>query len=101
VDPPFEAGDQITYTVGTIEFTLNFCPGGTFPSGISESSNDTSTEFWIGETEVEYELWDIVYTWATSGTGGDVGEGEYTFAQSGTPGDGTGDNPQHPVSNLN
>lgn len=101
LDPPFEVGDQLTYTVGSTEFTLNYCPGGTFPSGIADDSSDTSTDFWIGETEVTYELWDLVYTWATSGTGGGIGEGAYTFAQAGTAGDGTGDTPQHPVSNFN
>lgn len=101
IDPPFEVGDQITYTLGSTEFTLNYCPGGTFPSGIADNSSDTSTDFWIGETEVTYELWDLIYTWATSGTGGATGEGAYTFAQAGTAGDGTGDTPQHPVSNFN
>jgi formylglycine-generating enzyme required for sulfatase activity len=64
-----------------------------------------STDYSIGETEVTYELWNKVHTWATAGDGVPVhtGEAQYTFANNGTMGD-TGAGPdtnQHPVTTLN
>ncbi len=75
------------------------------------SVSRTDEAFWIGETEVTYELWQTVYSWATT----DVGYGHradggrlYTFANAGRQGGdqtyscsgSTGTN-QHPVTCIN
>ncbi|MFP4068331.1 MAG: formylglycine-generating enzyme family protein [Spirochaetaceae bacterium] len=91
-------GDTGTGHAGSadaVTFTMVLVPGGhSFPTGISNSGSATvSDAYWIGETEVTYELWHTVYTWAT-------GNG-YTFANAGTMGDGTGDTDQHPVTTVN
>jgi sulfatase modifying factor 1 len=81
-------------SVGTVSFNLKFVPGGTFPSGYDDNAGDlTAYSFWIGETEVTYELWSEVYTWA-------IANGYY-FANPGTMGDGTDDTDQHPVTSIN
>ncbi len=100
VDPPYEIGDKINYSIGSTTFNLNYCPGGTFPSGISNENTKTVESFWIGELEITYEIWNIVYNWASSGTGGGTGEGQYTIQNAGTQGNGAENNPQHPVSSI-
>lgn len=80
-------------TVGTVSFDMKYVPGGTFPSGYDDNAGDMPAyPFWIGETEVTYELWSEVYTWA-------IANG-YFFANPGTMGGGTGDTDQHPVTTI-
>jgi sulfatase modifying factor 1 len=84
---------------GPVRFTMIPCPGGTFPTGTDDLGGDAAVgTFYIAETEVTYELWSAVYNWATNGTGGAPGEGQYTFANAGVMGDGNGDTNQHPVT---
>jgi len=83
-----------------IVFKMIPCPGGTFPTGTTDGEEATVDTFLIGETEVTYELWSAVRTWAENGTGGADGEGQYNLAHSGIMGDGTGDTNQHPVSTI-
>jgi len=92
-----QAGDTKTFSADSISFRLKYCPGGTFDAGALDD-NDLNTDgdtddsgegvsqvvssFWLGETEVTYELWYAVLTWA-SGNG-------YNFENSGKEGnDGT------------
>jgi uncharacterized repeat protein (TIGR02543 family) len=95
-------GAQQTFTADGVTFKMNIAPGGhTFPTGTNDSGTATVTDaYWIGETEVTYELWYAVYTWATGGSGA-PGAGQYTFANPGTMGDGSGDTNQHPVTTVN
>jgi formylglycine-generating enzyme required for sulfatase activity len=87
------AGDQITYTAG-VSFNMRFVPGKTTFTGTTDATQTTVTnDYLIAETEVTYQLWSAVYTWATSNG--------YTFANAGTMGDGTGDTNQHPVTTIN
>jgi formylglycine-generating enzyme required for sulfatase activity len=74
---------------------MMYVPGDVaFPSGTDDSGEVKAYyPYWIGETEVTYELWNTVYTWAT-------GNG-YVFENTGTQGDGTGDTDQHPVTEVN
>ena len=100
------AGDSQCFSLGTTEFNMQYCPGGTFPTGAGDSGSETiSDAFWIGETEVTYELWYAVYTWATEGTGNAAGAGAYTFSNTGIPGDdgtaGTETGSQEPVTTIN
>jgi formylglycine-generating enzyme required for sulfatase activity len=92
---PRSAGDQKTFAADGISFKMVYVPGGmTFPTGTDDSGIAiVKKAFWIGETEVTYQLWDKVRTWA-------VTHG-YTFINTGTMGDGTGDTNQHPVTTIN
>ncbi|MBN2625360.1 MAG: SUMF1/EgtB/PvdO family nonheme iron enzyme [Spirochaetales bacterium] len=96
------AGIKITYSADGVTITMVYIPGGlTFPTGVNdEGSASVSNGYWIATTEVTYELWNKVHTWATSGSG-TTGAGQYTFANSGTMGDGYGDTIQHPVTFVN
>jgi formylglycine-generating enzyme len=84
-------------TAESVIFKMVYIPGGyTFPTGTDDSGTATvANAYWIGETEVTYELWKKVYDWATDAA---RGANIYTFANTGTMGDGSGDTPQHPVT---
>jgi formylglycine-generating enzyme required for sulfatase activity len=101
------AGDAETFTVNSVSFVMVFVPGGvTFPTGIYDDEGEATVDnaYWIGETEVTYELWKKVYDWATSGTTG-TGAGEYTFANQGREGNdgtiGAAATNQEPVTTVN
>ena len=99
-------GCQTTYTADGVSFIMAFVPGGiTFPSddGAGGPNYDDSTAtvteaYWIGETEVTYELWSKVYTWATHA---DRGVNVYTFANPGTQGKDGSQTDLHPVTTVN
>jgi formylglycine-generating enzyme required for sulfatase activity len=94
------AGDITDYTAESVTFKMVYIPGGiTFPTGTDDSVSETVTNaYWIGETEVTYELWNAVHAWATHT---DRGANIYYFANPGTMGDGTDDTVQHPVTFIN
>jgi len=101
---PPAPGDTETFTADAVSFTLAYVPRGlTFPTGTNDDGTSTvANNYWIGETEVTYELWSTVYEWAVNGTvGSATGEGQYTFANMGTMGDGSGNTNQHPVTTVN
>ncbi len=77
------AGDSEDYSAGGVSFKMIYVPGKTFYTGTGDSGTATvDNALWIGETEVTYELWYQVYTWATSNG--------YSFANPGREGnDGT------------
>jgi hypothetical protein len=91
------AGDSFDYNVGSVYFSMNYVPGA---GGLSFLTGKDDAEiakvmdaFQIGQTEVTYELWYTIYTWAISNG--------YTFANLGLQGDsGIGTN-QHPVTTIN
>lgn len=121
-DDTLKAGDSIAYSVGSVDFTLKYCPGGTFNFGClndndyngngvadslypEEGSPAIINPFWICDIEVTYELWHTIYSWA-------IANG-YSFQNPGIEGhDGTltlsvgaditltGDNAE-PVSTIN
>ena len=124
VESGISAGHTETYTADDISFTMIYMPGGkTFPVGFDDNGDvyddDTlvdptasvANSYWIAETEVTYELWYRVYTWATT----DAGDGKradggvlYSFTffsqtpragNDGTPGDET--DSQEPVTYVN
>jgi len=72
-----------------------FVPGGiTFPIGTTDTDTATVTfEYWIGETEVTWALWNTVRLWAI--------ENGYTFANDGQMGSGSGTAKTHPVTMIN
>jgi sulfatase modifying factor 1 len=82
------------YTADGVSFDMAYVSGKTFPIGANDPISATVTSpYWIGETEVTYELWSTVHTWATANG--------YYFANAGTEGDGSGDTDQHPVTTIN
>jgi formylglycine-generating enzyme required for sulfatase activity len=94
----FPAGYSVIYTT-SVPFTMVSVPGGlTFKTGTDDNGTATvSDAYLIGQTEVTYELWYAVYTWANLNG--------YTFANAGKEGhDGTigaASTNQEPVTTIN
>lgn len=96
------------YTVDGVTFYLRYAPSGSFTSDDKIYSEDSMfpdlvtipNPYWIAETDVTYQLWYRVYTWATSGSGA----GQYHFQNAGREGSmgelgaGPTANSQHPVT---
>jgi formylglycine-generating enzyme required for sulfatase activity len=76
-----EAGPKTEYHGDGVTFSMAYVPGGvTFPTGIDDDGTATVADAYeIGETEVTYELWYVVKTWATTSSG-------YTFSNPGREG---------------
>lgn len=76
------------YSADGVSFKMAYVPGIIFPVKTADSETATVNKaYWIGETEVTYELWGVVYTWA-------VANG-YTFTNAGA-----GNSNAHPVTNI-
>ena len=92
------AGDKKVYSAAGINYTVIYVPGKTFKTGVDDSGTATvSNPYWIAETSVTYELWSVVYAWATISS-----TNVYKFADPGVDGDGTlGESNQHPVTTIN
>ncbi|HOO71447.1 MAG TPA: SUMF1/EgtB/PvdO family nonheme iron enzyme [Spirochaetota bacterium] len=78
------AADKKTFYTEDVSFKMVYVTGKTFPTGTTTTTGTETVDndYWIAETEVTYELWKEVYTWA-------LGNG-YTFANPGREGnDGT------------
>jgi len=64
------AGNNQSFTKGALIFNMKYVPGGTFPTGLNDtgtpytSPQTVSNPYWMAETEVTYELWYAVRTWA-------------------------------------
>lgn len=98
-------GESFSHTVKDVNFNMIHVNGYSFFTDIIDSgSASVSDPYRIAETEVTYELWNEVHTWATTDVGGgkraDGGE-LYTFANVGNQGGGNGDTNQHPVTFIN
>ncbi|MBN2160548.1 MAG: SUMF1/EgtB/PvdO family nonheme iron enzyme [Spirochaetes bacterium] len=105
-------GEKEVFSVDGISFNMVYVPGGiTFPTAKNDLGAPATVDnaYWIGETEVTYELWYAVYDWAVNGSGGAAGEGEYAFSftsgfepragSDGTPGSETAS--QEPATHVN
>ncbi len=90
-------GDKVVYNAGGVSFLMVYVPGAlTFPTGVDDNGTATvEGAYWIGETEVTYELWKKVYDWATDAS---RGANQYHFANAGTQGDNGSRGIQHPVT---
>ncbi len=82
------AGQYVNVETTEVNFTMVYLPADvTFPTGYTDTTIvSLDKPCFVGETEVTYELWYTVCTWATAGTGGSTGEGEYSFANTGREG---------------
>lgn len=90
-----DLNEVLTYTLPNgILFKMIATPdipiNNTFPTGTNDSdSSNVPARFFMGETEVTYELWYKVYKWATTNVGGgkrEDGGGLYKFANAGIEG---------------
>ena len=77
ITPPLP--DPRCYIVGDTAFCLRHVPAATFPTGLLDTGKATvAHEFWMGETELAYDIWYTVRLWAeTNG---------YAFANRGAEG---------------
>lgn len=96
--PSLSLGDSETVQIGVISFKMKGVPGtdaGEMPLGVNDSEVNSGivNSFWIGESEVTYEVWDTIYTWAISNG--------YAFSNTGTQGYGAGSTDKHPVTTVN
>ncbi|MEI6093039.1 MAG: SUMF1/EgtB/PvdO family nonheme iron enzyme [bacterium] len=97
------AGDMATFNADGVTFKMAYVPGGlTFKAGPIDSTPTTvSNSYWIGETSVTYELWNVVRLWATNVA---RGPNIYSFANEGFKGSLLllgGGNIQQPVTKIN
>ena len=75
------AGTKVEFSADGVSFNMAYVPGGfTFPTGFYDDGAPATVAnaYLIGETEVTYELWYKVITWAVSNG--------YTFANTGREG---------------
>ncbi len=87
-------GEAAQHNAAGVPFTVRSVPGATFPTGLDDSGKATvEHDFWMGETEVTYELWYAVRNWAE--------ENGYTFANPGREGrDGESGRKAQPVTMI-
>jgi formylglycine-generating enzyme len=98
----YTPGQSSTYTVDAVSFTMNYAPSGSFVSDDNTVSGQTifsatvqvSNDYWIAQTDVTYQLWSAVYTWATT-----TATNKYTFANAGAEGSDNA-SPQEPVTTI-
>ncbi|NLM36914.1 MAG: SUMF1/EgtB/PvdO family nonheme iron enzyme [Firmicutes bacterium] len=78
--------EEIAHQVGGVDFKMRRAPAGlTFPIGMYSDTATINYAYWIGETEVTYELWSEVYKWATASARGDDRYYFQNGGQSGSP----------------
>lgn len=70
------AGDRERFRTEDISFFMIYCPGGNFPMEEDDSGSGSAEPFWIGQTEVPYDLWRTVWEWAAA-------EGGYNYVNEG------------------
>ena len=100
VTVPRVAGQVAAFNADGVTFNMAYVSNSVsnFPTGTTDGGTATlARAYWIGETEVTWELWDKVHTWAEPGHG-------YNFANDGVMGSNQGGpnmTNQHPVTNIN
>ena len=76
-------GEVVTFDMEGFSFNMVYAPAATFPAGANDDRiGVVDRGFFIGQTEVTYELWYVVRAWAL--------HNEYTFANLGMEGSTTG-----------
>ena len=64
----YTPGQSVTCTIAGVSFNIHYVPNCTsFPTGTGDSGiGSVSAAYWMAETEVTYQLWSTVYTWANT-----------------------------------
>jgi len=95
-------GDTVSVTAGDVGFDMIYANNQasiTIPTGTDDTGTaDITTKFFMGETQVTWELWKEVYDWAIHA---DRGANVYEFQNPGRMGSvdgGAGMTDQHPVT---
>ena len=103
-----QSPSPLVYTVGSVRFLMRRVPAKESFFGLSACTSACITrDFYMAETEVTYQLWNAVHTWATasgSETCQTSGEACYTFDNAGVRGStasGTTTDNLHPVTTVN
>ena len=101
-------GTRYSLNVGGILIQMRYVSGKVTFTGTTDSAQTTVVQnYKIGETEITYELWSVVYKWASGDTNmngiidGIEVAGAYTFANAGKMGDNDARTNQHPVTFIN
>jgi hypothetical protein len=101
----YTPGQSSAYTVGGVAFNMRYAPSGSFTSDDNTIMGTTvfpatitvANAYWIAETDVTYQLWSAVKTWATT-----TAANKYTFVTGdGYIGSGNTGSVQQPVTNIN
>ncbi len=102
-----------TFTIDNATFRMISVPGGmSFPTGSDDTVFATvENSYWLGETELTFEIWDAVYIWATGDVdhsatiNGEEIAGTYIFEHTGRQGGdyagGAVGTIKHPVTTVN
>jgi formylglycine-generating enzyme required for sulfatase activity len=120
VEPGLATGDNRSFEIAGVNFDMKYISVGiTFLTGWDDNGDLNQFEvgvevdppevtienaYWVGETEVTFELWNTVYMWATGDTdrdgviSGSETPGNYTFSPGHRGGGFTPDSDQHPVT---
>lgn len=96
-----KTGEKNTFTVGSVNFDMILSTAATFPVGSEDDEIKTVEKpFWIGETQLTYQLWYTVRVWGEANG--------YTFENIGREGSmgildepAPTDNKKHPVTTIN
>ncbi|NMA02371.1 MAG: SUMF1/EgtB/PvdO family nonheme iron enzyme [Clostridia bacterium] len=95
---PPKIGDKVYQSIDVVTFGVVLAPQATFLNGRNSTAYVTR-DFWIADTEVTYQLWHKVYTWAL--------ENGYSFYNQGAQGNDGGvgveptDRKKEPVTSVN
>jgi sulfatase modifying factor 1 len=61
-----QAGDKQTFSADGVTFSMIYVPGKKFYSGYFDTvPAEVAYGYWMGETEVTFELWNTVYEWTS------------------------------------
>ncbi len=94
-------GERVSHDAGGVVFHLRIAPAATFPTGWDDTATGTvDTPFLIGETEVTYELWYTVRTWAEDPANGYVFLSPGQEGSHGVPGASPTAGRYEPVTNV-
>jgi formylglycine-generating enzyme required for sulfatase activity len=93
------AGDLLTRSVNGVSFDMRYVPAKTFTYGsLDMGTKSVDNPYWIGETEVTYELWDTVYVWAKAH--GYCFSNDIGLMPTGVCGSSGSGSPQQPVTTV-
>ncbi|MBN1766677.1 MAG: SUMF1/EgtB/PvdO family nonheme iron enzyme [Sedimentisphaerales bacterium] len=86
-------GNMYSYFAENLSFDMHYVEAKSFFTGTNDSgSGEVAIDYLISATEVTYQLWNVVCSWASING--------YAFSHSGVMGDGNADSELHPVTSI-